>query len=99
MVDLSLASLLESGMLLAFGFAWPANILKSLRCRTAQGKSISFLVIVLVGYLFGIAAKLVSGTITYVLFFYILNTVMVSFDVVLYFRNRRLDRERDQNAG
>ena len=29
----------------------------------------------------------------YVLFFYVLNLLMVTVDLCLYFRNRRLDRE------
>ena len=32
----------------------------------------------------------------YVLFFYVLNFVMVGIDFCLYFRNRRLDRERGE---
>ena len=93
-----LANVLESGMLLAFGAAWPANILKSLHSRTAKGKSLHFLLIVMVGYLCGISAKLAAGTINYVLFFYVLNIVMVGFDTVLYFRNLKLDKARDFTA-
>jgi alkyl hydroperoxide reductase subunit AhpC len=32
----------------------------------------------------------------YVLFFYVLNFTMVGVDVILYFRNRRLDRRLDR---
>ena len=38
-----LPGLLESAMLVAFGAAWPANIIKSLKSRTAKGKSLAFL--------------------------------------------------------
>jgi hypothetical protein len=47
---------------------------------------------VLSGYLCGIASKLISGSITYVLIFYTANAVMVAADILLYFRNRRLDK-------
>jgi hypothetical protein len=47
---------------------------------------------VLTGYLCGIASKLISGSITYVLIFYSANVIMVTTDILLYFRNRRLDK-------
>ena len=84
-------------MVLSFGAAWPASILKSYKTRTTQGKSLFFLCIVEFGYLCGIAAKLTSGNITYVVFFYILNALMVLADILLYFRNRM--RERSLPAG
>jgi hypothetical protein len=86
--------LLEAAMIVSFGIAWPTAIAKSLQSRTAAGKSLFFLLIILAGYAFGIASKLVAGTLTYVFLFYIVNFVMVSFDTVLYFRNRGLDRAR-----
>jgi hypothetical protein len=87
--------LLEAAMIVSFGIAWPTAIAKSLRSRTAKGKSLFFLLIILAGYAFGIASKLVAGTLTYVFLFYVINFVMVSFDTFLYFRNRTLDRARD----
>jgi uncharacterized membrane protein YczE len=85
----------EMLMVLAFGFAWPTSIIKSWKARTAKGKSLSFLIIIIVGYICGITSKLITNRINYVLIFYIINLVMVSFDLVLYFRNVRLDRERE----
>ncbi len=90
--------LLEAAMIVSFGIAWPTAIAKSLRSRTAKGKSLFFLLIILVGYTFGIASKLVAGTLTYVLIFYVINFIMVAFDTVLYFRNRKLDRAHDAAA-
>ena len=50
------------------------------------------------GYVAGIAAKLLSKSYMaefsqkwYVLCFYVLNLVMVSLNIIVYFRNRRLD--------
>lgn len=87
-----MAELLEAGMVIAFGISWPLNIVKSLRARTAKGKSLPFLFFIWIGYICGIASKVISGSITYVFFFYILNFIMVSVDAALYFRNRRLDK-------
>ena len=83
---------LEALMVIAFGISWPMNIVKSVRARTAKGKSFLFLLFIWVGYVAGIASKLISGNITYVFFFYVLNLLMVSLDMILYFRNRRLDK-------
>ena len=87
-----MAEFFEAGMLICFGFSWPMNILKSWRVRTAKGKSFLFLVFVELGYICGILAKLIAGNINYVFPFYVLNAVMVGTDIVLYFRNRALDR-------
>lgn len=87
-----MAELLEAGMVICFGISWPMSILKSYRARTSKGKSIVFLSFILTGYICGIAGKLLTGNITYVFAFYILNLVMVSCDCLLYFRNRRLDQ-------
>lgn len=86
-----LAEILEVAMVLSFGAAWPASILKSYRSRTAKGKSLVFLCIIVFGYLCGIASKFAAGNVTYVVAFYALNTLAVSIDICLYFRNRGLD--------
>lgn len=86
----------EALMVICFGISWPMNIIKSLKTRTAKGKSLLFLLFILVGYVFGISAKLISGNITYVFFFYVLNFVMVGTDVILYFRNKKLDEKVDK---
>jgi len=77
-------------MVICFGLSWPLSIMKSYRSRTTKGKSLFFLLFILIGYGCGIVSKLVGGNITYVFFFYVLNFVMVAIDVTLYFRNRHL---------
>ena len=47
-----------------------------------------------IGYVFGIVSKVLSGSINYVLFFYVLNITIVSIDIIVFFRNSKLDRER-----
>jgi len=87
-----MASILEALMVISFGVSWPVSILKSIRARTAAGKSIFFLLLILFGYACGIASKLAAGRITYVFIFYVINFIMVSVDLAVYFRNRRLDK-------
>ena len=91
-------SIFEMGMLVGFGFAWPSNIYKSLKSRTAAGRSAIFLWAVLFGYICGITNKILYSN-DIVLYLYILNFVMVSIDTCLFYRNRRLDKEREQAAG
>lgn len=85
-----MAQILEAMMVIAFGMAWPASILKSWRSGTAKGKSLFFLCVVDAGYLCGIASKFVGG-VNYVLIFYIVNFLMVTADIFLHRRNLRLD--------
>ena len=86
--------LMEIAMIVAFGCSWPMNVIKSYKARTAKGKSLTFLILVLFGYICGIAGKLIAPTFKwYVLFFYVLNLVMVSTDLALYVRNYRLDKQ------
>ena len=97
-----MADILEVIMIVSFGASWPLNLLKSYRARTAKGKSLGFLLLIFFGYVAGIASKLINeaymaeiGQKWYVLFFYILNFVMVGADLLMYVRNRKLDRERE----
>ena len=90
--SLSMGGLFETGMLLCFGASWPFNIVKSYRSRTAGGKSVVFQLLVIAGYLLGIAGKIVTQNVNYVLAVYILDLAMVSVDLVLTLRNKKLDR-------
>lgn len=83
-------------MLVCFGISWPFNIAKSLRSRTAKGKSVAFELLIIAGYLCGLVGKLILGNLSYVVVFYIADILMVAVDLVLTLRNRRLDCERDK---
>ena len=87
-------SVFELGMLICFGVSWPINVLKSYRMKTAKGKSLPFLIAIVVGYLLGITHKLLYSR-DIVLAMYIINLCMVSADLVLYFMNRRYDKQRE----
>ena len=94
-----MSEILEILMIVSFGASWPLNVLKSYRARTTKGKSLAFLLLILFGYVAGITSKLVNpeymaniGSKWYVLFFYVLNFLMVATDLVLYVRNYKLDK-------
>jgi len=91
-----MAEILEIIMIVSFGASWPMNVVKSYKARTTKGKSLAFLCLIWLGYIAGIASKLVNdaymasiGEKWYVLFFYILNFIMISADMVIYARNYR----------
>ena len=95
-----MAEILEVIMIVSFGFSWPLNVLKSYKARTTKGKSLAFLLLIFFGYIAGIASKFVNESYManisekwYVLFFYVLNFIMVGADLIMYIRNRRLDKE------
>ena len=87
-----MSEIFEAVMVVCFGASWPLSVYKSWTARTAKGKSLLFECLIFLGYVSGIAGKLITHNITYVFVFYILNIVMVSIDICLYVRNRRLDR-------
>lgn len=96
-----MAELLEITMIVSFGISWPVNVVKSFKSRTTKGKSLLFLALIFFGYIAGIASKLVNesymaqfGSKWYVLFFYVLNFIMVGTDMLLYFRNLSLDKKK-----
>ena len=100
-----MAEILEIAMVLCFGASWPMNVLKSWRARSTKGKSLAFLCLIFIGYIAGIASKLLNEAYMaefaakwYVLFFYVLNFLMVGADLVLYARNYRLDKAREVEA-
>lgn len=88
-----MSQIFEAAMIVCFGLSWPISVIKSWNSRTAKGKSIYFELLVLIGYLCGIAGKLITRNITYVLIFYIMNVLMIVVDMSLYFRNIRYDKK------
>lgn len=95
-----MAELLEIIMIVSFGFSWPLNVMKSYKAKTTKGKSLSFLCLIFFGYIAGIASKFVNEAYMasfaqkwYVLFFYVLNLIMVGLDLIMYARNYRLDKK------
>lgn len=81
----------ELMMLICFGVSWPISLHKTYTSRSTAGKSIVFSVFIVIGYIFGIINKLLTN-LDYVIYFYILNALMVSADVILWCRNRRYEK-------
>ncbi len=82
-------SIFEAFMLICFGFAWPTSIWKSIRSKSIEGKSVTFLYIIMTGYLFGMLHKIFYNM-DLVFTLYAINFTMVFIDLMLYYRNKRL---------
>jgi hypothetical protein len=80
-------SIFEIIMLVCFGSAWPFSIYRSYTSKSVKGKSLVFLIIVLVGYLAGILHKFFFNY-DGVVYLYIVNFTLVAVDTGLYIRNR-----------
>ena len=101
----TLAVIFEILMIGSFGASWPFNVMKSWKARTTKGKSLPFLCLIFFGYIAGIISKFVNPTYManfaskwYVLFFYVLNLIMVGTDLVLYYRNYLLDKKAAESV-
>ena len=89
----TIGPLLEAGMLICFGVSWPVDILKALRTRRTEGKSLGFMALILTGYISGIAAKLsvalsAGRAVEWVTLLYALNAILVAVDIGIYLRFR-----------
>jgi hypothetical protein len=89
------ASIFETIMVVCFGLSWPMSIVRSYKARTAKGKSIFFMVFIVIGYIAGIIAKTMTHGYNLAYWFYYINVIMVSTDICLYFRNRAIDKKNE----
>ena len=88
-----MGQILETIMLLCFGFSWPLNVIKAYKAKTTKGTSLPFIILIITGYVAGITAKILTNQINYVLIAYILNLAIVSINVLVYLRNYTLDKK------
>lgn len=83
-------TLYEAIMRICFGASWPVSIWRTYTVKNPVGKSVGFLLLIIIGYISGIINKCL-GEVNWVLGLYILNLIMVSADLVLvvYYRKMR----------
>ena len=92
-----MSEILEIIMVIIFGFSWPINAVKAYKAKTAKAQSLPFYCLIFFGYICGIISKLIAPSFKwYVLFFYILNMCMVGILIIIYFRNTKLDKMREE---
>lgn len=83
--------ILEATMLVCFGLSWPINTMKAYKARSAKNMSLPFILLIIFGYVAGISAKLLMNQTNYVLVVYFINLAVVTLNLVVYFRNKKLD--------
>ena len=89
-----MTDILETMMLVCFGLSWPISVIKNIKAKTAKNMSLKFTLLIISGYICGILAKILNGTFNYVLVVYFINLIAVSCNVVVYFVNKKLDKEQ-----
>lgn len=85
-------SIFEIIMLVCFGFSWPFSIYKSWKSKRVGSKSLTFLILVVIGYIAGIIHKILYSR-DYVIALYAINATMVLIDMGFYFRNKHYTEE------
>ena len=86
-------------MLACFGLSWPISVYKSIKSKSTQGKSIVFIIAIIIGYISGIIGKIVNRKLTYVLIIYCFNLIVVSVDLALFFINRKNEKKILEKGG
>ena len=86
-----LAEILETGMILCFGISWPLSVYRSYKSRSTKGKSLLFVCFIALGYVCGIVSKILAKNFNLAFYFYFPNIIMVITDIVVYYRNRKLE--------
>ena len=85
---------LEAAMLICFGLSWPLSLMKNIKAKSAENMSLRFILLIIIGYIAGITAKIMSHSINYVLIVYFINLIIVSANIIVYFINKKYDTIR-----
>ena len=84
---------LEGLMLVSFSLSWYLSIAKMLQAKVAAGKSLHFVLVICLGYSFGIASKLLAwhqtGQMNRLMWLYSWNLLVTAFDAALIIRLSR----------
>lgn len=83
----------ELVMLTCFGLSWPISVYKSFTSKSTKGKSCTFIIAIIIGYISGILGKITSNQINFVLILYCFNLIMVLIDLTLYFINKQNEKK------
>ena len=84
-------------MLLCFGLGWPISIAKSVRTKTVSGKSPLFMCVIMLGYASGLTHKIIYSK-DLVLYLYAINLILVTVDLMIYFRYRNYSLKAERVA-
>ena len=95
-----MSEILEIVMILSFGVSWPINLRKNIKSKTTKGISLWFYLMIFFGYIAGIISKFLNeaymasfSTKWYVLMFYFINLIVVGLNIIVYFRNKKIEEK------
>lgn len=95
-----MAHILEILMLICFGISWPMTVIKNVKAKSAKAMNLPFILMICTGYIAGIAGKIIAGDFSiFVMVVYVMNLVIVSLNIVIYFINRHYDNLADREDG
>ena len=94
---------LEAAMLICFGLSWPISVWKTYRSKQIGGKSLRFMILILMGYFAGIASKITRAVgmpapLEPVTALYIFNAVFVTIDIALHLHYRLGSRSSNSSS-
>ena len=103
----TLATICELVMVVCFGASWPFNVVKAYKARSTKGTSLLFMSLIDLGYIGGILNKIFTlieqgglNWLKWVAFgFYILNLVLVTTGILVYFRNKNIEKHHETATG
>ncbi len=78
-------------MLVCFGLSWPISVFKSWKTKSTTGKSLFFMLAILIGYIAGIIHKIFYFN-DFVIYIYLFNFLMVSLDIALFIHHYRREK-------
>ena len=98
-----MSEILEIAMLISFGASWPINLRKNIKAHSTKGISLFFYLLIFFGYIAGIVSKFLNEAYMsafskkwYVLAFYFINLIVVGLNIIVYFRNKNLERKENE---
>ena len=94
---MSVPEILETIMLICFGFSWPIYVVKNIKAKSTKSMNLPFILLILFGYIAGIVGKILIGNISYVLVVYLINLLSVSLNLIVYFINLRYNHKAEKN--
>ena len=89
-------SIFEAGMIFCFGASWPFALYKTLKTKTASGKSRTFYVLILIGYICGMLHKILYNM-DIVFWMYVAYFLLIAVDFTFVMIYRKKNDKPDES--
>lgn len=88
-------SIFEAGMIFCFGASWPFALYKTLKTKTASGKSRTFYILVMLGYICGMLHKILYNM-DIVFWLYVVCFLLITTDFIFVMIYRKKNEETNE---